>query len=331
MMRINNDYLMYVFIGIIVLSLLNANFMIKLADAQISQIRGITGKAGTDNPSSSGYVGFNLTITNVLCPEEISVQVNDTNSNIILNWDDTIQHPNHYNIFADTNLSRLKQINSSTTPLASNITGTSWTDTSAGSYPVRYYMISPVKGDAENRNCTILGKCTQEFVTGNNLFSLCMNKSETAQSFMQSISHATYRPSVLKLERPNNTTESWISVVKGFGGDFDLIGGKGYYLTLDHYENYTIAGYAWPEAFTLSLKTGNNLIGIDGNKDFTAQSLMNPLTWTSYRASMLKLERPNANSENWTSIVQGIGGDFDLSVGKGYYLTLDHDESYTIS
>ncbi|MBD3310192.1 hypothetical protein GF351_03155 [Candidatus Woesearchaeota archaeon] len=262
----------------------------------------------------------------------LDIALNPDNQSSDLNWTDF--SADHYLVYYSSNISLILNLDPDNVPgdvtVVNASTATNWTDTNARDEPHRYYRITAVKSGMKNLSYDSVGTCYLDLVKGFNLIGLCMNASYSAESFMQGISHEIYLPSLTKLERPNEFTESWISKTLGYGVDYDIEEGEGYLLSLDHTTNYTIVGDVFYGPHTLQLAKGYNLVSIDGHKAFTAESFLQNISSTIYLPSLTKLERPNEFTESWISKTLGYGVDYPLFIGEGYLLSLDHYYNYTL-
>ena len=269
----------------------------------------------------------------VHAPFNLTANLNPDGSSIDINWSN-ISEAQHYNIYYSSNLSQIRDLDPNNLGpdviAVSGITDTNWTDCNASRNKTRYYTVSAARNSLINVSKEAVGKCELDLVKGNNMISLCLNRSYTAESFLEPINSTQYIPSIIKLDRPSQTVESWIAHAKGYGADYNLELGKGYITTLDHNMSYIVTGHIFYDVFTLKLIKGNNLIGIDGNRTYTAESFLEPINSTQYLPSIIKLDRPSQTAESWIAHAKGYGTDYAMYVGKGYILTLDHNMSYTL-
>lgn len=278
---------------------------------------------------------------------EIDAYLNIDNASVNLNWTNITQATS-YTLYYSTNLTALELLNLSSIPAnvynISGITTNKYNDTSAASVKIRYYRVAAVRGSLQNLSTNAVAKYTHTLIAssdgvlGRNLVAEPINASLNAQTYLNAIS-TIYNPSVSKLDRSDSENENWVSQVVGLPTSlFNLTQEEGYLTFVNVTQNYTFVGRVWTNFITNKLIAssdgvlGRNLVGVTYTQTgYNAQTYLNGLP-TSYNPSVSRLDRTNAENENWVSQVVGLPTSlFNITEGEGYLAFVNVSYNYSLS
>ncbi|MFH2021063.1 MAG: hypothetical protein ABIJ34_06610, partial [archaeon] len=123
--------------------------------------------------NSEGITNSNTTYFYLISRPHVSINLLSDNTSIRLNWSE-VSIADSYNVYITDNYTA----GFFETANFTGITDTNWIDVTAGSDARRFYMVSAVKGNANARSNTSVGKLTKNLVSGWNLVSLPFNISD---------------------------------------------------------------------------------------------------------------------------------------------------------
>jgi hypothetical protein len=301
---------------------------------------------------------FLLTVDSRI-PNGVQIFVNEDNSSINLSWLN-VPNTDYYNVYYSSNISSiinldLNSISDNVTKIT-NITQTNWTDWNASETQKRYYRITAVNGTIESMaNDTTVVKftyyldaplSTQYGTLASNRISIYLNKSYTAESFLQELP-ASLNPTISKLDKSNASGEFLTTHSRGINdnNNFTLETTRGYQLSVDADYNFTIVGQVHDTGFgsagyyanytTLnSTKYGTlatNWRGVfDFKSKYFADNFLLEIPGT-FNPTIAKLDKTNASGEFLTTHARGIDDNNNFTVEKGisYAITVDKEYVHT--
>jgi parallel beta-helix repeat protein len=126
----------------------------------------------------------------------------------------------------------------------------------------------------------------------------------------------------------NGTQQQLQSYVPGVPlNNFAIVGGRGYFVNLNHPTSVLITGTGWPSPFGVSLVPGLNLIGLPVNDTSvtTASTLAAKIGGNC--KEVVNWER---GTQSYVSYVTGVPlNDFVIRAGDGYFVTVDNQTEVT--
>jgi fibronectin type 3 domain-containing protein len=286
----------------------------------------------------------------VICDTSPSESVTDlrasvSGNNILLEWtapEDSVS----YNIYRDTEpgftTGGSNRIAADVNDEDLVTTGIQWTDTGDGVVLVGdtnsnyFYVITAVDAAGnESGPSNRVGEFDIELVAGTeNLISLPLTPFEdyTSYSFIQDISISTPPPS--QVSRFNSSTQSCEAVDHNgseiSGLNFSIIGeGEGYSVKVSSDVVYTFTGNVITTPMTLTLKQGNNLVGVPySTEEYTSHDLILAIP------NCMRIMKYNVDTLSWeaTSLDRNhraAGANFDIRAGEGYYVYVMSNTSWT--
>ena len=152
------------------------------------------------------------------------------------------------------------------------------------------------------------------FYCGWNMISLpFINNSITTASQL-----LNYIPGCTVVTRWDSDQQKYVSYVNGFGSDFYLMQGEGYFVFVKNENNVTFSGDVINE-INITLLTGYNMIGwthaMPTNASHIADNIQN----------CLKVAKWNASAQEWMvpEYIASLGGpDFYIKAGEGIFVFL---------
>jgi len=271
-------------------------------------------------------------------------------SDIPLNWTN-ITNAASYTVYYTDDLCEMMSLNlnnvSSAISNVSGITDINWTDSNAPDNQTRYYSVSSVRGISENLSEDIVVKHTYIFFGATastndnnrkNWVSMAFNRSYDAETFIQEVPDGK-GIRVKRLDRPNNSSYTYITHNKGGPNNFTMSMGEGYEVEVSNNVNYTVAGDAITSALTYGL-FGEPTSTNDNNRKTwigTRQCMNNASDAETFIQGVpnnsgirvKKLDRPNNTTYTYITHNKAGPNNFTMDLGYGYEIEVSADESYT--
>ncbi len=291
----------------------------------------------TDGVSDSETITLHLIRDKISYPFNLSAEVLPNQKDIKVNWSE-VPGADSYNIYLSQDID-----NFDSSPNVTGISGTAWNHTSAEQDQYYFYKVGAVRNTFVNISEETVGKFTFEYIAsqdgtkGYNFISLPLNVSYDSETFLEDIP-SDYNPVISELDRSDPEKEEWTPHVKGTEKNmFNLSLGEGYMINVNHNYSHTIAGDAINTPTNLSLISssdgtkGYNAIGIQYHaENYDSETFLEDIP-SDYNPVISELDRSDPEKEEWTPHVKGTEKNmFNLSLGEGYMINVNHNHSMII-
>ena len=159
---------------------------------------------------------------------------------------------------------------------------------------------------------------TIEFVTGSNMIGIPVNDTSVTNA---SLLATEIGGNCTQISKWDTVTQQYVTYIPGFPlNNFDIVGGEGYYVTMTGPATVIFTGKGWESPFTISLVTGNNMIGIPVND--TSVTNASSLA-TKIGGNCTQISKWDTVTQQYVTYIPGFPlNDFDIVGGEGYYLTM---------
>jgi hypothetical protein len=284
---------------------------------------------------------FSFTTTDLTAPNRpnnVMLEVNNTNNNIKVKWDaPSGEVPANYRVYISETYNGFNFAAANAT-----VTSTEFVDSTAASARERYYVVRSVdSSNNEDTNQLTVGKFDLDLSAGYNLvsFSVMPFDSSIAKVMHQD---ANYHP-VTEIKTYNATTgglrtsryQSGSWTVNEFSAMTEM---NGYILKSDYNTKLTIVGNAaW--GTTHSLKQGMNLVGLSmhNSKSIYDAIAQSPADYSILEISSRKVDgyynlaAYYPSSSTWVLNGDSSASLFSIEPGKAYWLKSNKDVSLVVS
>jgi len=161
---------------------------------------------------------------------------------------------------------------------------------------------------------------TLELVQGMNLISLPISDPSITDASSLAAKIGANCTEIVKF---NSATQQYVSYLPGWSplNNFAIVGGEGYIVTVNSPSNLELSGIGWVSPFSISLVTGDNMIGYPIN-DPTAATAAD---WIfKIGGNCAAISKWDVATQKWQSYNTAMPpqADFFIVVGEGYYVSM---------